>query len=95
MQKIKLRPLFPNSRGNSIKDDIYRKYLAKVSQEVLGKRITPHDFRHSLVTNLKMMKVPEKDIMALTGHCEVKVLNKVYSHTTPEGRTKALEASGF
>ena len=78
-----------------IKDDIYRKYLAKVSLRVLHRKITPHDFRHSLVTHLKGMGFSDKDIMAITGHVDREVLNKYYSHSTEDGRRKVLGATGL
>lgn len=86
--------LFPNSKGNMIKDDVYRKYLAKVSKQVIGREITPHEFRHSLVTLLKSQNCPDKDIMGITGHVDRDVLNNYYAHTTNDGRSKVLEASG-
>ena len=86
--------LFPNSKGNMIKDDVYRKYLAKVSEQVIGREITPHEFRHSLVTLLKSQNCPDKDIMGITGHVDRDVLNNYYAHTTNDGRSKVLEASG-
>jgi integrase len=86
--------LFQNSKGNMIKDDVYRKYLAKVSKQVIGREITPHEFRHSLVTLLKSQNCPDKDIMGITGHVDRDVLNNYYAHTTKDGRSKVLEASG-
>ena len=78
-----------------IKDDIYRKYLGKVSQRVLGIKITPHAFRHSLVTLLKSEGCPDKDIMGITGHIDRDVLNEYYAHTTEDGRSKVLEVTGL
>jgi integrase len=86
--------LFQNSKGNMIKDDVYRRYLAKVSKHVIGRVITPHEFRHSLVTLLKSQNCPDKDIMGITGHVDRDVLNNYYAHATKDGRSKVLEASG-
>jgi len=87
--------LFPNSRGNMIKDDIYRRYLAKAAKSELKREMTPHEFRHSLVTLLKSQNCPDKDIMGITGHVDRDVLNEYYAHTTEDGRSKVLEISGI
>lgn len=82
--------LFPNSRANKIKADHYRNYLIKVSKEVIGKRITPHDFRRSLITEAARDGLSVKDIMAITGHTDMQVLLKHYSFSTEQGRRKVL-----
>ena len=86
--------LFPNSSGNMIRKETYRSYLHNVSSHVLRRKINPHDFRHSLITHLKAMGVPNKDIMHITGHRDEGVLNDYYSHSTEAGRLEALKLSG-
>ncbi len=86
---------FPNSKGNMIKKETYRNYLHKVSKPVLGREANPHEFRHSLITHLKAMRVPNKDIMQITGHMDERVLNDHYSHSTESGRMEALKLSGL
>lgn len=87
--------LFPNCNGNMIKKETYRGYLHKVSSKVLKRKANPHDFRHSLITHLKAVRVPNKDIMQVTGHMDERVLNDHYSHSTESGRMEALELSGL
>ena len=87
--------LFPNSKGNIIKKETYRNYLHKISEQVLKHKVNPHEFRHSLITNLKAMRVPNKDIMQITGHMDERVLNDHYSHSTESGRMEALRLSGL
>ncbi|MFA5167264.1 MAG: site-specific integrase [Candidatus Omnitrophota bacterium] len=86
---------FPNSKGKMIKKETYRGYLHKVSTRVLKRNVNPHDFRHSLITHLKGVRVPNKDIMQITGHMDERVLNDHYSHSTETGRMEALELSGL
>ncbi len=86
---------FPNSKGNMIKKETYRNYLHKVSEKILKRQSNPHDFRHSLITHLKSMRVPNKDIMQITGHMDERVLNDHYSHSTESGRLEALQMSGL
>ncbi len=81
---------FPNSKGKMIKKETYRGYLHKVSTRVLKRNVNPHDFRHSLITHLKGVRVPNKDIMQITGHMDERVLNDHYSHSTETGRMEAL-----
>ncbi|MDP2643563.1 MAG: site-specific integrase [Desulfobacterales bacterium] len=87
--------LFPNSKGNKIKKETYRNYLHRISEAVIGRRANPHEFRHSLITHLKSMRVPNKDIMQITGHMDERVLNDHYSHSTESGRQEALKLSGI
>ncbi len=94
-QKNESPLLFPNSNGNMIKKETYRGYLHRISKQVLGRKINPHDFRHSLITQLKALRVPNKDIMQITGHMDERVLNDHYSHSTEEGRMEALKLSGI
>ncbi len=87
--------LFPNSRAKMIKKETYRNYLHKASTRVLKRKVNPHDFRHSLITHLKAVRVPNKDIMQITGHMDERVLNDHYSHSTESGRIEALKLSGL
>jgi integrase len=94
-QKNESEWLFPNSKGNMIKKETYRNYLHDISQRVLRREVNPHDFRHSLITQLKALRVPNKDIMQITGHMDERVLNDHYSHSTESGRMEALQLSGL
>ncbi|MFH1799419.1 MAG: site-specific integrase [Candidatus Omnitrophota bacterium] len=94
-QSDKSEWFFPNSKGNMIKKETYRGFLHKVSVAVLKREVNPHDFRHSLITHLKSVRVPNKDIMQITGHMDERVLNDHYSHSTETGRMEALQLSGL
>ncbi|OGX46875.1 MAG: hypothetical protein A2243_11825 [Omnitrophica WOR_2 bacterium RIFOXYA2_FULL_38_17] len=85
--------LFPSSRGNKISSNNYREYLAKISQELLGKRLHPHLFRHSFVVQAALAGMPIRDVMAITGHLDIDVVLKYYSHSTSQGREKVLAIS--
>ena len=60
---------------------------------MVGKRVTPHDFRPSFVTEAGLQNMPMRDVMAITGHLDIDVLLKFYSHSTEVGRRKILEMS--
>ncbi len=83
--------VFPNSRNNRFLPNHYRKYLERVSQQEIGKRLTPHDFRHSLITSMAQKNMPIRDVMAITGHVDINVVLKYYSHSTGQGRMNVLE----
>ncbi|MFW5887612.1 MAG: tyrosine-type recombinase/integrase [Bacteriovoracia bacterium] len=85
--------LFTNTLGNKVTANSYREYLAKISEKVLGKRLTPHNFRHSLVTEAGLKRMPIRDLMAVTGHLDIGVVLSVYSHSTSKGRKSILKMS--
>ncbi|UCD55315.1 MAG: site-specific integrase, partial [Candidatus Omnitrophota bacterium] len=84
--------LFPNKNNNIHHANHYTKYISKISKNVLGIALSPHDFRHSFVTTrLKEGSTP-RDIMAITGHKDVESFN-IYTHPTSEGTKKVIENS--
>jgi len=89
MLKKKGKWLFPNRYGRRCTPNRIRDYLRKVSVKIIGRKVTPHDFRRNLVTVLKRDGMGDKDIMAITGHHDANVLNRHYSFSTPTGRKRA------
>jgi len=83
--------LFPNSRNNRFLQNHYRTYLNRISQKAIGKRLTPHDFRHSLITTMAQKNMPIRDVMAITGHTDINVVLKYYSHSTKQGKISVLD----
>ena len=83
--------LFPNSKNNRFLQNHYRNYLEEISQKVIDKRLTPHDFRHSFVTSMAQKKMPIRDVMAITGHTDINVVLKYYSHSTKQGKIDVLD----
>lgn len=49
---------------------------------ITDKNITPHSFRHYLVTTLRRKGWTFEDIAKVTGHKSIKSLEAVYDHTT-------------
>ena len=87
--------LFPNTNGNLCKDDTLRDYIKKVSNEVLGRTLKPHDFRRSLVTMAGQANVPARNIMAITGHRDLETLLKHYQFSTEQGRRSVMKLTKF
>ena len=84
--------LFPNRNGKKVHSNNYSNYIANTSLKVLEKRLTPHDFRHMFCTLMKKQGLPERDIMAITGHKDIGSF-QIYTHPTGEGIKKVLESS--
>jgi len=87
--------LFANSNNKKHNYRHYEEYLAKVSQQVLGKRLTPTDLRKTCITELVASGATPNDIMAITGHRDYETVISFYSSSTVEGTTKGLEATRF
>jgi len=49
---------------------------------ITNKTITPHSFRHYLITRLRRKGWTYEDIMKVTGHKRVQSLQQTYDHTT-------------
>ena len=92
MGQVSSQWLFPNSKGKKVHSNNYSNYIANTSLKVLKKRLTPHDFRHMFCTLMKKQGLPERDIMAITGHKDVGSF-QIYTHATGEGIKKVLESS--
>ncbi|MEW6008173.1 MAG: site-specific integrase [Candidatus Omnitrophota bacterium] len=68
-------------------------YLKKVSENIIGVKITPHYFRRRFCTECVREGVSYKDIMAICGLRDIKVLVKYYDQGSFEGKNRALEVS--
>lgn len=68
-------PLFVSGYGNRLDrkgaDRVIQR-LAKAAD--IGKRITPHSFRHGFVTMSRDAGVPDRDIQASTGHADARMI---------------------
>lgn len=84
--------LFPNRNNNKHHANHYTDYIIRISGQVLGKRLTPHDFRHSFITRMKAEGHADRDIMVVTGHKDIDSFN-IYTHATSVGTKKVLERS--
>ena len=85
--------LFPNRNNDNIKPKKYRRYLKKISKQILGMEITPHYFRHRLCTVASRNNISIADLQGITGIRDIKVLLQYYQHATPIGKQKVLELS--
>lgn len=83
-------PGTPHTRSNH-----FYNYIVKISQQVLGKRLHSHYFRHNATTTMHKAGVPNKDGMQVTGHRDESVYARHYQHATNDGIIKAMKATEF
>ena len=85
--------LFANKNNKKHNYRHYEEYLAKVSQEVLKKRLIPTDLRKTCITELVNSGMPPNDLMAITGHRDYATIIALYNSVTEEGIKKGLDAT--
>ena len=83
------KAFFP-AQGGKLSYNAYRKYLREHSENVLGRRITPHYLRHSHVAYLAEAGIPLEQIARRLGH-DSKITREVYFHVTEKMRDKENE----
>ena len=54
-------------------------------------RLTPHELRHTRATLWLAQGVPELMVAKLLGHCDLKMLAKIYDHTDVETLRTAIQ----
>jgi integrase len=64
-------------------EDKYRKVLYRVSLEVLGKRINPHQLRHTRSQDLLDRGLPISSLQTYLGHSSIKS-TEIYAQASPE-----------
>lgn len=57
-------------------------------------RLTPHELRHTRATLWLAQGVPELMVAKLLGHCDLKMLAKIYDHTSEETLRNTLLTAG-
>lgn len=79
---------FPDTNGKRIDYSNYNDYLENVSLGALGRKITPHIFRHTHCSILVMNGLSYEAIMARLGHSDSKVTKQIYTHRMKELKEK-------
>lgn len=79
---------FPDTNGKRIDYSSYNDYLELVSMGALGRKITPHIFRHTHCSILVMSGLSYEAIMARLGHGDSKVTKQIYTHRLKELKDK-------
>ena len=79
---------FPDANGKRLDYSCYNDYLELISLAVLGRKITPHIFRHTHCSILVMSGLSYEAIMARLGHGDSKVTKQIYTHRLKELKEK-------
>lgn len=79
---------FPDVNGKRLDYSSYNEYLELVSVGVLGRKITPHIFRHTHCSILVMSGLSYEAITARLGHGDSKVTKEIYTHRLKELKDK-------
>jgi len=83
--------LFLTKRGKKFNQRRICEYLKKVSEKIIGTKITNHYFRHRYWVECGKNNVPIVDAMAISGNKDPQVVIAFYSHSTNDGLAKVLE----
>jgi len=83
--------LFPNRFGRKCTSNRICDYLKATSHRIIKIAITPHYFRHRLVTECGNANMSIPDVKAISGIKDNEVLLQYYSHSTETGQKKVLE----
>lgn len=81
---------FPSPEGNFFDYQKYNKYIGQLTEEVLGRRLTPHAFRHTHCS-LLCGKLSLDEIAARLGHEDSNITRLIYTHRTEELKKKEAE----
>lgn len=79
---------FPDKDGGYLQYYTYRKYLAEVSERVLGRKIVPHTLRHTHCSVLASRGMDLSAISDRLGHSDSKVTKEIYLHKLQELKEK-------
>ena len=79
---------FPDANGKRLDYGSYNDYLEMISSAVLGRKITPHIFRHTHCSVMVLSGLSYEAIMARLGHGDSKVTKQIYTHRLKELKEK-------
>lgn len=72
----------PQIDGDYLSYDSYAKYVRETTERALGRRLTPHSFRHTHTAMLAEVGVPLETISRRLGHADSEITRQVYMHVT-------------
>jgi integrase len=81
---------FPCPEGSFFDYQKYNNYIGQLTEEVLGRRLTPHAFRHTHCS-LLCGKLTLDEIAARLGHEDSRITRAIYMHRTEELKKKEAE----
>ena len=79
---------FPNTDGSHFKYSYYDKYVGNITEKCLGRRLTPHVFRHTHASLLAARGLSLEAISERLGHGDSKITREIYMHRMKELKEK-------
>ena len=80
--------IFFDDSGEPYSYNIVYKKIVKYSNEVLGRKLSPHVFRHTHISLLAAEGVPLETISRRVGHKNSNITKTIYLHVTNKMREK-------
>lgn len=91
--KPKSRYLFPAPTGKLFREPNFYRDVWVPAQLATGMNPTPHEFRHSYVSNLRAMGIDDADLADVAGHT-VETMISVYTHGLGQSNDRIRRAIG-
>jgi len=83
IQYIELKKLKKNDLLLGISDRQAERIVKQIAKKLnVKKRVTPHSFRHGLITYLRKLGWNTVDIAKVTGHARAETIERSYDHTS-------------
>ena len=82
---------FPDVDGGYFPYQIYNRYLKRISEEVIGRPLTPHALRHTHCSQLAAKGYSLDAISARLGHEDSKITREIYFHRLKELKDRENE----
>lgn len=79
---------FPDMNGSYFGYSYYCKYIGKITKKTLGRKLTPHAFRHSHCSMLAAAGMSLEAISERLGHTDSKITKEIYLHRMKELKEK-------
>ncbi len=86
----KSKYLFCSQWAKKMNQKTFRKYLKRVSKQLLGVSLTPHYFRHRFLTVAGKNREPFSDVSAISGLKDMQTYMEYYDHSTDSGKDQVL-----
>jgi len=91
--RIDTRLLFPTPKGTCWHDSTFRRDVWRPAQIASGLPITPHECRHSYVSNLRAAGIDPADLAQITGH-DIETATRAYTHPLNQSMDAIREVIG-
>ncbi len=92
---LRSKNLFCNKDGRQISSSNQEVYIKRVSEKILGFKISAKYFRKRYATLCGQNRVPTKDAMTRSGHRDVEIFIKHYQQSTQDGIAAVIDAVGL